>query len=75
MKYDDLYTFPEGHPPSPYDFPVSIFNIGEVYIPADLQLFAVGWIEEAGFTTDAVPEEFICGINCRLTNQDNSRWD
>lgn len=38
---------------------VSIFNVGEVYIPADLQLFAVGWIEEAGFTTGAVPEESI----------------
>jgi hypothetical protein len=59
MKYPDLYKFPEGHPPSPYELPVSIFNVGEVYLPAGLQLFAVGWIEEAGFTTGAVPEECI----------------
>ena len=59
MKYQDLHKFPEGHPPSPYEFPVSIFNVGEVYLPAELQLFAVGWIEEAGFTTGAVPEECI----------------
>ena len=59
MKYGDLYKFPEGHPPSPYEFPVEIFGVGDVYLPAELQLFAVGWIEEAGFTTGAVPEEFI----------------
>ncbi|OGO38169.1 MAG: hypothetical protein A2147_08050 [Chloroflexi bacterium RBG_16_57_8] len=59
MKFEDLYKFPEGHPPSPYEFAVKIFNVGEVYLPAGLQLFAVGWIEEAGFTTGAVPEECI----------------
>jgi hypothetical protein len=59
MKYQDLYKFPEGHPPSPYELPVRIFNIGEVNLPAELQLFAVGWIEEAGFTTGAVPDECI----------------
>jgi hypothetical protein len=59
MKYEDLYKFPEGYPPSPYEKPVMIFNVGEVYLPTDLQLFAVGWIEEAGFTTGAVPEEFV----------------
>jgi hypothetical protein len=59
MKYPDLYHFPEGHPPSPYDIPVRILNVGEVYLPAGLQLFAVGWIEEAGFTTGTVPEECI----------------
>ena len=59
MKYEDLYKFPEGHPPSPYEFPVRILNVGEVYLPAELELLAVGWIEEAGFTTGAVPEECI----------------
>ena len=59
MKYEDLYKFPKGHPPSPYEKPVTIFNVGEVYLPAELQLLAVGWIEEADFTTGAVPEEFI----------------
>ena len=59
MKYPDLYKFPEGHPPSPYERPVRILNVGEVYLPAGLQLFAVGWIEEAGFTTGAVPDECI----------------
>lgn len=59
MKYEDLYKFPEGHPPSPYEFNVKIFNVGEVYLPAEFELFAVGWIEEADFTTGDVPEEFI----------------
>lgn len=59
MKYPDLYKFPEGHPPSPYEIPVDIFNVGEVNLPAGLQLFAVGWIEDAGFTTGAVPDECI----------------
>ena len=59
MKYPDLYKFPEGHPPSPYERPVRVLNVGEVYLPAGLELFAVGWIEEAGFTTGAVPEECI----------------
>jgi len=59
MKYEDLYKFPEGHPPSPYEIPVRILNVGEVYLPAELPLLAVGWIEEAGFTTGAVPEELV----------------
>ena len=59
MKYEDLYKFPEGHPPSPYELPVKIFNVGEVYLPVGLQLYAVGWIEEPGFTTGAVPEDCI----------------
>jgi hypothetical protein len=59
MIYQDLYQFPEGHPPSPYDLPVRILNVGDVYLPAGLRLFAVGWIEEPGFTTDSVPEECI----------------
>ncbi len=59
MKYKDLYKFPEGHPPSPYDKPVKILNVGEVYLPAGLQLFAVGWIEDPGFTTGTVPDECI----------------
>jgi len=59
MKYKDLYQFPEGHPPSPYDEPVVILNVGKVYLPAGLKLFAIGWIEEPGFTTGAVPEECI----------------
>lgn len=59
MKYEDLYKFPEGNPPSPYEFPVNIFNVGEVYLPAEFQLYAVGWIEEPGFTTGTVPDECI----------------
>jgi hypothetical protein len=59
MKYPDLYKFPEGHPPSPYELPVRILNVGKVYLPAGLQLLAVGWLEEAGFTTGAVPEACI----------------
>lgn len=59
MKYQDSYKFPEGHAPSPYEFQVKIFNVGEVHLPVGLQLFAVGWIEEPGFTTGAVPDECI----------------
>ncbi len=59
MKYPDLYKFPEGHPPSPYELPVKIFRVGEVSLPAGLQLYAVGWIEEAGFTTGDVPDECV----------------
>jgi len=59
MKYEDLYKFPEGHPPSPYEFPVNMLKVGEVYLPRELELFAVGWIEEPGFTTGTVPDEFI----------------
>ncbi len=59
MKYPDLYQFPEGHPPSPYENPVKIFRVGEVSLPAGLSLVAVGWIEEAGFPTGAVPDEFV----------------
>jgi hypothetical protein len=62
MKYEDLYRFPEGHPPSPYERPVVVFNVGEVYLPAGLHLLAVGWIEEAGFATGAVPEEFLAAL-------------
>ena len=59
MKYEDLYRFLEGHPPSPYESPVRILNVGEVYLPAELELYTVGWIEEVGFTTGAVPEKCI----------------
>jgi hypothetical protein len=59
MKYEDLYRFPEGHPPSPYEHPVRIRNVGEVYLPAELKLFAIGWIEESDFTTGDVPAEVI----------------
>ena len=40
MKYEDLYRFPEGHPPSPYENPVRIRDVGEVYLPAELELLA-----------------------------------
>jgi hypothetical protein len=59
MKYDDLYKFPEGHPPSPYDEPVWVLSRGDVYLPADLELVAVGWIEEPDFPTGEVPDEVI----------------
>jgi hypothetical protein len=59
MIYPDLYQFPEGHPPSPYEFPVRIFKVGEVILPAKLKLIAVGWIEEPGYTMGDVPEACI----------------
>ena len=57
MKYEDLYRFPEGHPPSPYEIPVRVLNVGDVYLPPECDLYAVGWIEEDDFTTGTVPEE------------------
>ena len=59
MKFPDLFQFPAGHPPSPYETPVKIFKVGEVNLPAGLQLFAIGWIEEPGFSTGKVPDECI----------------
>ncbi len=59
MRYEDLYRFPEGHPPSPYEHPLRVNNIGEVTLPAELELYAVGWIEESDFTTGDVPDECI----------------
>ena len=59
MIYQDLYKFPEGHPPSPYEFPLTIFNVGEVHLPQGLQLFAVGWLEESDFPTGTLPDEFV----------------
>ena len=59
MKYKDLYMFPEGHPPSPYDSPVSIYRSGEGYLPKGFQLCAIGWIEDHDFTTGPVPDECI----------------
>ena len=49
MEFPDLYKFPAGHPPSPYERPVRVLNVGEVYLPEDNELFAIGWIEDAGF--------------------------
>ena len=59
MKYKDLHKFPEGHPPSPYEFPPYILDVGEVELPAGLKLYAVGWIEKPGFATGDVPDEVV----------------
>jgi hypothetical protein len=56
MEYPDLYQFPEGHPPSPYEEPIMVLGVGDVYLPAGLDLFAVGWLEKPGFTTGKVPK-------------------
>jgi hypothetical protein len=69
MKYEDLYKFPAGHPPSPYELPIRVLNVGEVYLPAGLQLIAVGWIEEAGFKTGAVPDECIAALIADYPNK------
>ncbi len=47
MQIDDLTRIPEGHPPSPYSFPVSVKNDGiwgYGILPEDLPLIAVGWL-------------------------------
>lgn len=71
MKYQDLFIFPEGHPPSPYEYPVSIMRqetgyefdpskirFGKGYLPKGLHLCAIGWIEDFDFATGSVPEIF-----------------
>ena len=59
MKYEDLYEFPEGHPPSPYEIPVYVFGVGELWLPEGLPLYAIGWIEETGFATGDIPGECV----------------
>jgi hypothetical protein len=62
MEYPDLFVFPEGHPPSPYSNPVSLFKSGKwasLSLPRDLRLIAVGWLERPGFATGPVPNDCI----------------
>jgi hypothetical protein len=59
MEYPDGFIFPEGHPPSPYDYPVPVMKGGEpgtALLPEDLRLCAIGWIERKGFATGSVPD-------------------
>jgi hypothetical protein len=59
MKFNDLHTFPENHPPSPYGDAVHIVRIGNGFLPKGLVLRAVGWIEDQNFPTGHVLEECI----------------
>ena len=70
MEYPDLFVFPEGHPPSPYDHPVpGGQRLGVSYheggrfsslvLEKGLRLCAVGWIERPGFATGQVPDACI----------------
>ena len=70
MEYPDLFLFPEGHPPSPYDHPVPggqalavpYYKDGKpshLVLQKGLQLCAVGWLERPGFTHGPVPDACI----------------
>jgi len=59
MHYEDLYEFPDGHPPSPYDIPASIVKVGDGYLPAGLKLRAVGWLDGQDFSQGPVSAECI----------------
>jgi hypothetical protein len=59
MKYPDLYLFPQGHPPSPYDIPIGTPSTGDLYLPEGLSLYAVGWIEDKGYTKGDVPDDLL----------------
>jgi len=67
MEYPDLFVFPEGHPPSPYDHPVPGGQCLKVPYYADgrrsslvlragLSLCAVGWLERPGFAVGHAPD-------------------
>jgi hypothetical protein len=67
MEYPDLFIFPEGHPPSPYDHPVPggqrlavpYYRDGtrsSLVLKEGLRLCAVGWLERPGFATGQVPD-------------------
>ena len=62
MEYPDLFLFPEGHPPSPYEHPVpggqatavpdyQEGKASSLVLKEGLQLRAVGWLERQSFTT------------------------
>ncbi len=57
MEYPDLHTFPEGHPPSPYNSPALVVKIGDGSLPRGLELRVVGWLEKPGFLTGKVIDE------------------
>jgi hypothetical protein len=62
MEFLDLYRFPPGHPPSPFDHAVEIVRdrcVGVGLLPSGLALCAVGWLERMGFPTGEVPQACI----------------
>ncbi len=59
MELPDLHEFPEGGPPSPYGRPLLVVKVGDGLLPKGLTLRAVGWLEQPGFMTGAVPKSCI----------------
>src|SRR4051812_26734298 len=59
MEIPDLYEFPAGHPPSPYNHPVHVIKSGYGFLPEGLALRAVGWFDGRKFATGIFPDEFI----------------
>ena len=70
MEYPDLFLFPEGHPPSPYEQPVpggqatavpysQEGRVSSLVLKEGRQLCAVGWLERPGFTTGQTPDACI----------------
>lgn len=69
MKYSDLHEFPKGHPPSPYSRPIPVIEndrIGYARLPADLRLFAVGWIESSDYRVGKVSAKHIDSLWSQL---------
>lgn len=56
MQLPDLYEFPAGHPPSPYNHPVDVIKSGYGLLPDGLVLRAVGWIDGKIFSSGEVDE-------------------
>jgi hypothetical protein len=63
--YPDLMVFPEGHPPSPYGFPVPVRD-GDTWrsgvLPEGLRLIAVGWLGDQVASKGDTPEDVIGGL-------------
>jgi hypothetical protein len=62
MEFPDLHEFSPGHPPSPYEKPVSVVKVGSGMLSKGLRLRAVGWIERPGFPIGKVPKEFVDAV-------------
>lgn len=70
MKYRDMNRFRKGHPPSPYEQPVSIvqkradgtIRMGEGVLPDSLTLRTVGWIEGRWFRKGRLPDSCIAAL-------------
>src|SRR4051794_5139391 len=71
MEYADLYEFPVGHPPSPYDKPPLVFGADGkalfAWLRPGFRLLAVGWIERAQFSTGDLGQPLLEAIRaiCR----------